>query len=300
MAAVNEISYLKGVRSRKQPVLAPTNGELEITVVSLGEGLVQYQVSNPDPVPHAFVIYRGFYSTGYNFYFGNAYYSVYLSKVNGVQTATWFDGQVENEPIPPQPDSGYQLGVLNTGDGKNLVCFVFVVPAQSTLKVNESGISSASDIYNLHAYIVSAQQDVFCVYYNSGAAQLFQIQTGATITDMPSNPFFANTALLTPIAQGYPTNELWYGQYALQGSCGVSYTWNVQGLPAGTKWYVLLGSGIAAGVAEAPEPITSSQIPLNSVWYAGSDDFSYQCTSGCSGVILGEGSSNVVFSKKVM
>jgi hypothetical protein len=185
-----------------------------------GQGVVKFTVTNPYDEPVAFVLYRGVRGLAPPYYFGNAFYSVYLASINwGPPVASWYTASELRAPTPSSPDGQYSLGVIEAGGGRDIVAFIFVAPPKSPLSFYEGGIPDASQLVDMHAYIVDIKPSQFCVHYSKLAVLQYVTQTGYHVSGLPPNPFTATSVLMTPREPDYPTNEIIPGQYATVGEC---------------------------------------------------------------------------------
>ena len=190
-----------------------------------GQGVVKYTATNPYDVPVAFVLYRGVAGLAPPYYFGNAFYAAYVSSINGEPPiAYWYTEPDLRAPTPSSPDGAYALGVIDAGNGRDVVAFIFVVPPSSSLSFYEGGIPDASQLVDMHAYIVGIRQEEFCVHYSKAAVTQYMAQTGYTVSGLPPNPFTHASVLMTPREPNYPTNEIMPGQYATVGACAPTQT----------------------------------------------------------------------------
>jgi len=151
--------------------------------------------------------------------------SVYLSSINGEPpVAYWYTEPDLRAPTPSSPDGAYALGVIDAGNGRDVVAFIFVVPPSSSLSFYEGGIPDASQLIDMHAYIVGIRQAEFCIHYSKAAVTQYMAQTGYTVSGLPPNPFTHASVLMTPREPNYPTNEIMPGQYATVGACAPTQT----------------------------------------------------------------------------
>jgi hypothetical protein len=222
MMIVREVNLLPEHMSlRRMAVHVQAAAELPVKAVNVPDkpNVVEFIVHNPNSTAVPFVLYRGVENIAPPYYFGNAFYSVYLSSIEGAPPiAYWYAGD-QLAPTPAKPTDPYALGVLKSGDGKHVVAFLFVAPPNGDLSFYEGGIPDASKLIDMHAYMVDISTGQFCVHYSDAAVQQYEWQTGYSVSDLPPNPFTASTVLMTPLEANYPTNEIFPGQYATEGAC---------------------------------------------------------------------------------
>ena len=222
---VEVLAKISGLKREAPAELAPPGAaaSLPITVKNrpdLGKDVVEYDVSNSGMVGKFFVLYRGVQGLAPAYFFGNAFFAVYLGDIQGQgPTAYWLG--VEDSPtnLPENPNSSYALGVLKTASAQGLVCFLFYVLPGATMRFLEGGIPDASRLTHLTAFVVAPSMGELCVHYSQGAVSQYESQTGYSVTNVPTDPSTIVTLLATPAATSYPTNEIIQGQYAAKGPC---------------------------------------------------------------------------------
>jgi len=224
---INEIGLvnkvLKEQAHRLYGVHISSTQELQVTATnapSYGQDVVEYTITNPNNVDNLCVLYRGVQNLAPPYFFGNAFYAIYVGSINGAGPIAYFANASQlKAPLPASETDEYPLAVLNTGTSDGLPCFIFAVPAGGSIKLLEGGIPDASQLIDMHAYIVTASDSTnYCITYSQEAVAQYEMQTG-TIVNTPTDPFNANTVLMTAVEPNIPSNEVLPGQYATAGQC---------------------------------------------------------------------------------
>jgi hypothetical protein len=231
LVIIREVEFLRRLLgkevNRKYTLKLSSAQELQVScrdAAEYGSDTVEYTFTNQSTQPQACVLYRGATGIAPPYYFGNAFYAAYyggISTDNGKtyqQAAVFYDSTQIKAPTPSTPDGAGALVVLDTGSAQKLVCFVFMVPSTTSLRVLEGGLS-CKVLVDVHAYVVDiVRKESFCVYYNSDAVSQYQSQTGYAVRS-PPNPFQVPSVLVKAVEPSIPTNEVIPAQYALVGTC---------------------------------------------------------------------------------
>ncbi|MEM0117715.1 MAG: hypothetical protein QXV32_04655 [Conexivisphaerales archaeon] len=230
MRIIREVEYVAKILGRdaglSYQLHAATAGELKLSVRArpdLGSDIVEWIMTNDTSIDQSCVLYRGVRGLAPPYYFGNAFYAVYYGTIqsNGTseQAARYLHTTEPAAPLPSDPQGLYYLAELNTGSSMLLNCFVFAVPAKSSLSAYEGGIADATKAYDLHAFTVSlADPGIYCVHYNQDAVSQYERQTGFRVIP-PPNPYQVETVQMFPKQNPVPRNEVFSGQYGSPGPC---------------------------------------------------------------------------------
>ncbi len=175
-----------------------------------GEGIVQWTFNNSSDKEQNVILLRGAVNNKGNvlidYYFGNAYWVVYL-------TAGITKWQTRNEPLIE--NNSPPLAIIQIGD-KYLVAFEFTLKPKSSWSVLEGGFDGGIEPYNPKAIPVSYEGDYyFCVGYDIQQVLDYTLQTGIPITGYYPNP---NTYKISLYSANTPFIEL-YKDHITKGVC---------------------------------------------------------------------------------
>lgn len=179
-----------------------------------GQGLVQWDFTNPGMDPATCILLRNGY------YFGGAFWPVYLANpafgtVWATELAPLVDNGVTNNTAP--------MGLLQFDDGARQVVFLFTIAPGQTWSMLEGGFSAVSPPEIQAAPIVALQgAGEFCVGYDPQQVLDWDLQTGTALQGYSPNPSTFTTVLVT--AAGTPDIRLFPGDSAVDGPCGPTPT----------------------------------------------------------------------------
>ncbi len=202
------------VNAPKMDVMTNQNVKVTWSWYNQSEGAVQWTFQNLGQQEESVILLRGAVDAQgnvvVNYYFGNAYWVVYLSE--GV--STW---QEKNKPLQ---DNGVEnnappLSVIKIGE-QYLVAFTFTLLGGQTWSMLEGGFVNGIQPYNPVAVPVTYQGDKnFCVGYDPAQVTRYVEQTGLPVTGYEPNPSNFTVSLYT--GDG-PFINL-FKDYVEEGSC---------------------------------------------------------------------------------
>ncbi len=141
-------------------------------------GLVSWNFKNNSMFQETAVLYR----SGY--YFGNAYFPIYIA--NGV--TNW---ATRLTPLMNRGTDRNSMptGVVDFGDGKRIIAFLFTLDPGQTWSVLEGGFNTASSPSNAVVYGVSLEkQGSFCIGYDPQQVTDYDKQTSSNLKGYSPNP----------------------------------------------------------------------------------------------------------------
>jgi hypothetical protein len=150
-------------------------------------GIVQWDFQNNADITQSVALLRGATDQSGKvftyYYFGNAYWPVYLS----LGITQW---QTQNQPLQDQgvQNNAPPLAVFKVAD-KYLIAFVFTLPSQTTWSMLEGGFGSGIQPYNPIAINVEYEGDhYFCIGYDYQQVLDYVEQTGIPVFSYQPNP----------------------------------------------------------------------------------------------------------------
>lgn len=147
------------------------------------EGIVSWNFKNNSLFQETVVLFRNGY------YFAGAYYPIYLEA--GI--TSWA------EALKPLPDRGVRnntmpLGIVDFGNGKRIVAFLFSFAPGQTWSCLEGGFTKISQPSNGAVYGVKLEKTgQFCVGFDPQQVRDYDAQTSSSFSGFVPNPLTVNT-----------------------------------------------------------------------------------------------------------
>ncbi len=174
------------------PVETSESNDVSWTWYDKSKGIVEWRLKNLTSSTKYFVLYRNGY------YFGNAYFPIYLEYSKEFNT-----GMLNSlQPLVNNSDAALNylpLGVVKLPNGKYIVAFVFAISANSEYDVLEGGFSEVmtpSD-FVLYEVVPSAVSMPVCIGYSEEQVAAWDMQTHTLMTGYTPNPSTFNTFVFT-------------------------------------------------------------------------------------------------------
>ncbi len=143
-------------------------GDLTWRWFDQSDGVVEWIFLNRTAIPREYALWRGTAAVS-PYWFGNAFYPVYLGEVDGQRLAYPLTKLVPNAENP------YSLAMLNN----QAVAFVFVVPPQASLGILEGGfVDDPPTVYQGYPATTKGIH-TFCVYWNQAQYLLYFLEVNA-------------------------------------------------------------------------------------------------------------------------
>lgn len=164
-----------------------TGIEVNWTWFSKKNGIVSWNFTNNSYLQSSVILFRNGY------YFGNAFFPVYLS--NGITNwATTLsplqEKGVENNTMP--------VAIMNFGSGNRIVAFVFTLAGGQIWSVLEGGFSERMPPANVALYDLTMERSgVFCIGYDPKQVLDWNRQTGLNMSGYSPNPKTVQTLELS-------------------------------------------------------------------------------------------------------
>lgn len=177
------------------------------------QGLIKWTFSNKSSKQQSFVLLR----SGY--YFGNAFWCVYEANP---QFDTSFMDKVE-----PLVDQGFALNspplaVVDFGNGKKIVCFVFTLAAGQTWAMEEGGFVGGVVPSGITTYgLVEKDAANFIIGYSQAQVTQWDAQTGTNYQGYSPNPNTFNVVEFS-VDSTAPYVELFPGDSVVSASSSSS------------------------------------------------------------------------------
>ncbi len=150
-------------------------------------GIVEWTFKNNSDTVQSVALLRGAIDESgkvlVNYYFGNAYWVVYLS----LGITQW---QIQNQPLQDQgiQNNAPPLAVFKVND-KYLIAFVFTLPPNSSWSMLEGGFGNGIQPYNPLAIPAEYESDhYFCIGYDYQQIIDYIEQTGIPVSGYQPNP----------------------------------------------------------------------------------------------------------------
>ncbi len=150
-------------------------------------GIVAWQFTNKSVLPSTVILFRNGY------YFGNAYFPIYLN--NGI--TRWAT------KLEPLTDLGVQrntmpIAIIDFGNGKRIVAFIFTLSGGQKWSVLEGGFSLEFPPKNIAVFDVDLEKSgKFCVGYDPRQVLDWDAQTGSNLKGYLPNPATFDTIQLS-------------------------------------------------------------------------------------------------------
>ncbi len=160
------------------------------------QGIVEWTFKNNSDTIQSVALLRGAVDESgqvlVNYYFGNAYWVVYL----GLGITQW---QTQNQSLQDQgvQNNAPPLAILQTHN-KYIVAFIFTLPPKSTWSMLEGGFGNGVQPYNPIA--IPAQYDndhYYCIGYDYQQVFDYEMQTGTFVSGYQPDPQTFKVSLYT-------------------------------------------------------------------------------------------------------
>lgn len=167
---MKRLGLIKAEFKDRVRINATTATSLSISWSYVGNGVVQYDVANPNREPVKFVIYRGVKGIVPKYPFGNAFYPDYIGM--GISTP------ITGDRITSQ----YEVGMVVDKTGKKMPAFVFIVPGMSEVSILEGGFEPGWEL-EVDVYPVTYERDYnYVIFWNPAQYIDYVLEVGEPVT----------------------------------------------------------------------------------------------------------------------
>lgn len=185
------------------------------------QGIIKWKFVNPTDKMKIVALYRGYKldSETFAYYFGDAFYPVYLGNPEIFRTEFI-------DKVQPLKDEGVELnsppyGILKFSNGQLLPAFVYVLSPNQTYEMLEGGFSSSvyPTIYRaIELTPVDYSPQLVCIGYPESSVVDWDNQSGTFLQGFQPNPKNF-TSIVFHVDPNAPYVSLWSSVYYKLGKC---------------------------------------------------------------------------------